>query len=1753
MGCSKNGSGISRTRSIQCQPCYHASILAAQRQTLTASAYTQFALVDGQSLENKIILHRGANCPRGAQNLNLGWFRRMVGYNLGVRALRGPMNSEPGSASPYSTGGGGVVFEHTYAATALAALLLGDSIPGLGDEQSVVSVTFQARRFSAVDDLVVMGTPAATASLDERRQLSIAVRRKPSVVPSDRSFLDLLTTYLKLVTVEWPRIEDGRLRLGLVVSATNVSVRELTELAEIARSQPNDGEFRAFAAAPGTTRQAVRKRLGLLDQAVAASQGNERYVSDLTWRLLIALFPIEVGLESNSVDRTATVARLRAITGSGGDANHLFSELCRLAAKYAQAGATVNENMLRRDLMGRVSLGRSRNLSRAWEILKTLEHRVRQRTGRELMGRDGHRLTIDRQAERDNLAARTIDAAKSGRPLVVTGQPDVGKSTLALACADILASKGNEVVVVNLRDLPASVAEAEALLGASLTDVIGSIGVSPVRVLLVDGAEAALEGHFDMLSAISEASRLADVITVAVTRSDARAQVVEAVTSLNSNSIAAAEVDVGGLGHDDITRVVDAFPALKRVAEEPRSTWLLERPGLISLLLKSDALTALPDGAVSEADIFAAVWRLWVRRSELNEPGRGAPDAREHSLRELARQQLLPDSPTVPSGDPHALTSLRSDGLLLSPGPWSPGDHFATDLIRDLSLAHLFLRDGWSSLTTAGAPRWALRAARLACQARFAQSPEGTEAVRVELQDLFNSIAAEHGDRWADLPLEALLTLGSPNAAFERAWRGLLDAEGAGIKRLLRLTLQRYSDGLSADPIIAEPVVELLVDHEGDLASSKRELRESKGELEIRWLRGLALRGPSDEPNRLRQVVRDRLLDGDIPRHSEWVQECVAILGPDLSLQSEAHLRNLAAESPGFLAACVEAPAVGLSMACHRPELLLDLAETYYIDTSDRWEYGYAPYDDGVRHHHRKGGFGQPLSAWYYGPFWGLLRARPLPALAFINRLLDHGVRARIRLLRGLRDPTERDIDDRRALPALTISLPMLGEQEYVGDPDSWSWYRGSAVGPYPCISALQAVERFVDQCARSVSLKALVFRLLDGCRNLAMPGLVVGFLVRHLDAVTDELDRWLADPTVWELEFGRATREGHFHVQGPDPEDLVGRDRRSLTLREVATQLTLRAIVKQDVAAIKRLREVSDALLDRAAKLYGTDLTQPGSKEGMERIQAWASLLRAESYEAVRVNDERVGLLYTPPLPSDEFRVRQEDLSRGMEAIRLLNYAHEPARAPAHIATLARDLELAIELAEHPPELGEYFVRDALPAVAATAVIAHAEARFGPDRKQLEWAVAILVQASMGTADSAEWDGSFFSMGGDRSAALALPCLMLPTFEEGDSWLDREDRQAIHGALSRLILSGSDEVRRTTARGLTRVWSAPCSLANNGNQPCRHEIAFELVEASLRDCRMGRFDKKAQRRRPIQIEKPSRVLDRVAPEDMIVGRLVPAMIASSACVMAHCCVSGKAKILRDALFRAHAKGAVHWVAKNFQLDMNPEVQRMVAECVLTSAVAGDIDAFRVYSTELTNESTAFYQFLHEVARVATYDMDQRSTLCKVWPEVMAHLLEVICNESPFLGKSGRGQRERDEAIASLIMRPQIRVEDAAPEATLQSAKEAWLDLDSIDTLITRWLPLAKGIPQCVDSIVGFLDTTAMTTQVSRGLDLVLIVVDGQFESVASHTWLLFDWLERLKASRSLNTVALAKVHVLADGLAAHGDWRAVRLQKSLE
>lgn len=952
------------------------------------------------------------------------------------------------AASPYSTGGGGTVLEHRYGAVLLSYLLAADPVPMLGDDVIPSAVRFQAASHSPVDDFLVTGTAPDGSS----RLLSIAVRRAPSFVESDEPSVELLTNYLRVVTTQWDEVSTGRWRLGLALARRDGPLRDLEDLATIARASPDSDAFTEQVARPGRTSARVRRRLEYFRAAInKASTGLDTLgasPAELAWRVLSALDVAELRLEgADQADRTAAVGRLRDLTAAGtaDAADALFARLAELAGRYGPSSTEVIGSLLRRDLGG-VPLARSPSFRPQWAKLDLLAQRLRERTGFRLIAGTGE-LELEREPLRRDLRDRIAEIASSPGVLLVQGEPDVGKSSLVLRVAENLRDTGVEVVAISLRDMPSRTGEIEAELGAPLLSVFGAAGTGPGRLLLVDGAESVLEGQSAVLLDLVSAALRQGFGIVAVSRSDGANAVAEDLERACrvTGTAASTTFEVPPLTETETNEVGRAFLPLARLLDDQRTCRLLAHPGLVDLLLRAGDLRRLESLPLSEADIFGIFWMQRVRRGERTEAGGPSPDAREQALVALARRELNPAA-HAERPDASALGSLRSDGLLLPVAPetvWNRGDQFASDLVRDFAIARLLTLEGWALLDAAGAPRWAIRAVRLACQGALIAAGPDRERARVALRTTFDDLAARHGSRWSELPMEALLTLGSTREALSDAWPAIAVPGGDELMTLLRLAEQRYIEAEAGDPLVLAPIVDLGFCGDRDLGQHDRYSSRGSGELirklVLAWLRGLVQSGAG--LTELRQRVREAILDRDPVNHDEFAVEAIATLGVDLDERAEQFLLSLAAGGGGYLAPAVEEIGAIVAMSANQPELLIRLAEAYYIEEPrprdrDPFVGDSYPFREGIRGHQAARGIGGRLAGWYYGPFFRLLNVRPRETLGLINRMLDRAatvdVGGDVRRPRADRDPE---------LPGIDLPLSGIGLRRCIGSARSWAWY----------------------------------------------------------------------------------------------------------------------------------------------------------------------------------------------------------------------------------------------------------------------------------------------------------------------------------------------------------------------------------------------------------------------------------------------------------------------------------------------------------------------------------------------------------------------------------------------------------------------------------------------------------------------------------------------------------------------------------------
>lgn len=1640
-----------------------------------------------------------------------------------------------------------------------------------------------------------------------QRTLFIGVRRKPSIGASQKPFVKLMVDYLRVVSEHRSELEALSWRLGLAVEAPHTPTDEVAPLAYFARRQPDAGLFRAAVRAPRATTRRVRDRLGNLDDVVAAAveQAKEADIvlageddgDDLTWRLLKYLRILDLRLEGDdAVGRTSLVARLVPLAGNAAAADDLRRRLCELSAGYAIGSAVVTEEMLRRDLSRVVRVAESPAYRASWDALESLEDSLNSRTRRFLAGR-GHGATagasqfvVDRAGILAGLAEAMGAAGRDAGQLVVHGEPGTGKSAAVLTAVEDIRRAGGAVVALSLRDLPPGPALARAqFLQAPPRTVFAATAAAPVRLLVLDGAEAAQETSPVLLHDLARAAAQAGLGMVAVTRDDARETVTAALAGAYGSGTGEtppppAGLEVLPLAEEEISRIREAFPELGRLAADERSAWLLRRVGIIDALLRGDAIASLPDGSLSEADVLDAVWHAWVRNREQPLPGGATPDGRAEAMIGLARRRLPGASADGPvTADPRALASLRSDGLLLPAGPrfaFRQGDEFSSDTVRDFALAVLFARDGFDVLREAGAPRWALRAARMACQGMLITPGPGSPTLAGRMRDLqrqFAAMAAASGDRWADLPWEATLTAGIAESVIAGCAQDLLQPGGTLLDRVLRLMIQRFSPRGTADPAIAAPVVSFLIEHAAEVEAVRYRFAEEAGKLIASWLRSVrrAEMGGNaiDRWRPLRARVRDFLLR---PGRDDHEVECLALLGSDTDARVTGFLRGLAARQPHRLASCVELFDPTMSLAATDLDLLFELTEAYYIEDPGA-SAGIRWYNMGIRRHeHTHGAFGIPFADWRFGPFWRLLPAVPDRALALINRMLDHAATWRVspdRQTWRRPAPPAGEAQDASALPGVQLDIPGIGSRYFTGDEHVWAWYRGTGVGPYPCMSALMAVERVADQwLQQGTPLPTLVTALLLGAHNLAMPGLVVGLLTRHAEHVTSEADPFLASPAVWELESAKAVMEAGIHAQGREDLSVPGSDRRTWTMVNLTGCLVYSAVNRGDRDRVDALRAAGSALA-AAAEATGRaggreddlpadapDPESPGAGDG-RRFPAvarrWASMLDADNY-TVTQEGEKIVWEWQPPADIEVAMTSgRSDLERQAQVYRLINayslrpeppYLAAPPPAPSP-QTLAADVQTARSLAQRPPGPGiEPF--DAATAVAAALLRAAAPRASQVTRDDLEWAAVTVAAALPQPEAPGATEDTVFPFAANRSAASATACLLMPALTQpGDepALLDDGDLAALAEILASAAASPSTEVRMILARTLEPVWAAPCGPGPSGSGRCRHVVAWGAAENGARHVLLGPLEFPAGRRgrRQLDGQLPAALIACPA-DDLMLDLLAPPLIASCDAARSGNCIAPTAWDLRDSLLDAYTRTAVLWGEKGY--DHRDEDQCAVAEALLAAGTQ-EPGLLTTLAAGLADQARALSETLRAMTVAATYSAAARVSLKSVWPAVMTAVLDAV--EAGARGFSDRHWGEY--AIAEIIPSPSPTSGDSDPDATISTARAGWPTPPELNSQIERLLPHAVGYWHAADKLIGLLKTMPLAEQARTGLPWVHRVIASRSRVPGMGTWLTVEWLRSLNEGRAVDDSVRPLYDAVLDALAKEDYRGAVDLQRQGE
>ncbi|MBN7559263.1 hypothetical protein [Mycobacteroides abscessus] len=1702
-----------------------------------------------------------------------------------------PAKSAP-TASPYATGGGGTRLEHRLGALFLARLLTRTSVSELG-EQVPHQVAFQQASKTTVDDLVLTAPMADGHSVV---RLEVAVRRAPKFVRSDKKTNELVLALVEAdLAAERSTDSSMQRRFAVAVSGHPTHAREITELAVIARGQPCAETFFNLVTTPGAF--AVRRRLLHFADMVAAAMDHitdrEGTAKHRCWSLLNRLWIIEADIEAGQEgDWTALIDTLRpvALNRTQESAAGLRNRLEQLSAELSRTSGAVDRQMLRRRLHGEINPDTPVRPA-GWDRFVRLDEEARSTVARAISGpKSTDTLALSRKTVRMELR----DAITSSGEILVSGDSGVGKSALVM---DVIepATLGDDAqaIAVNLRQLPETLLEAVAMLSSPVDELLREL-TAPRRVLVIDGAEAAGECHAEVFTHLLHAARSAEVKVVVVAATEGAGTVAELMKSAGN---APRTHVVPPLSDDEISIAAVHFPALKRLVQNPRSRELLRRPIVIDLLARSGD----PGLPLSDSEALDHIWQQVVRNAERRDFG--APDARERVMLQLAAHAVDNrdiDDLTQQLND-EAVDGLRRSGILLPPSrlPWERVPQFKHDLVRTYAIARHLLsqRDPVVSLERVGSPRWTLPSARIACQILLSAPEEPSHPLRArfaQLQNRFDPLAATGGERWRDVPTEALLLVRNSAALLEDAWPTLVQDDAQGVARLIRVLRGQHKSGFLLDPIIADPVIIQLLTHD-----SLRSLTSEVDQLIREWLDALLMRGTAEgHPTRimLRQKILQQCADrerredekeaarqaelaartpeqiaadeetrkrhatlANIPagrrrrrpqtsRHRPylWIEDAqieqLALLGKDLGVDGEAVLRRIAEDEPHSLDHAVEPCFAGNSLAAFDPKLLIDLTAAYYIEEYEQdhdgigWSDGL--FDDGVRDHTLSAGMGTPLASFTHGPFLAIFRSDYRSGVALLNRLLNHAATCRVRTFmdRGYGPPPEADDTGYRCTLSIT-GQPV----EYVGDGQVWLWYRGTGVGPYPCISALQALEFATDEYIKAgVPLEFLIDIMLADATSLAMPALALGVLVRHLENAGTALDRFLVEPSVWQFEFGRAVSDQSSGLAAKTP-GLANTERRNWSLREVSTLLVLRA----EGDRIDELRALGHQL-EANARSAIKDASSPVARESLAVVRNWASSLDRTAYRLQPDGDRILVRQEVDPEVEEVLRDTNEDLRRGSEATALtVRHAHvrdNGGRAPDISAEqLSADLAVARELLETPPksDLGDLGASpDGPVAVAASAVELHSTKRVAVSKEDLLWSASVILRVAKDVADNpdARFYDSLFSQGADRSAARAIPYLLLPQAAELRRGIGIGDAKDLDGLISQIhgiATRGVNEARLAFARGLDAVWTAQCDLDHLYGR-CHHDVALFLAHESFVESVFGPYEFETQRRPLARLDPPAATsLDMIGGDDINVRRLTPAIRACGAAAASTACCSEVAREALSSLLAAHQRGML---AHKRGYHHSHSDSLVAARAALQQAAAGRDDLMFGFIDRYLDNSRLLAECLQAIAAAGDERAQLGEQACRLWPSLMERVLDAAERNPQLFTSHTWG----DYAEAELVPNPS----DNWHYLTMETAGKTyqWRRLLNWSPQVERWIEAIKATRMSIDNLVIAVRELDPADQVDVGLRWIERIVQRSGTNCAI-TFTLPEWI-RERRSDCHEAHQVARWQRIVDFLVVAGDGR---------
>jgi hypothetical protein len=558
--------------------------------------------------------------------------------------------------SPFSTGGGGTVFELKVQASLVAALLVRSYLPGF-DATVVREVHLQSEyRGYQTDDALLTGIDVQGRT---RRQLW-SVKYEVKYTEKDEVFRDVLRD-------AWADFTDPtrfNSQLDAFILATgplSATHKHLLTLLEFARAAVSSADFEARLARKGMISQKAREYLALITKLISEVAGRNPSAEEI-WNFLRCFHIVHFDFAQTTSQDEARLKSLLALAiraGSGGTGEELWNKIFKWVTDGNPRAKSFSRDSLPADWQ-QVATTVAAHFD-SGVVYRLIEH------SELLMRRIRSTLGPELQLPRDNVVDRLASAFVEQHLTFVSGAAGVGKSAAArMALQQVL--NGAPLFVFQATEFARDhldQAFADMRVTESLSGISSLFALHPRKFVLIESIERLLEStqreaFFMLLSQLAEDQTWRVILTC---RQHAVTQVQDAfLAPFNLNC---TPLQVPLLSDEEFDSVLGQVPELKGVAANYRTRQLLRNPWFLDKACSVDWSKECATQSVDQRQLREILWRQVVVRDDVR--GGGINLQRDKAFLAIAvrRARSLQTFVSVAAGEEAAVQALVADELLV--------------------------------------------------------------------------------------------------------------------------------------------------------------------------------------------------------------------------------------------------------------------------------------------------------------------------------------------------------------------------------------------------------------------------------------------------------------------------------------------------------------------------------------------------------------------------------------------------------------------------------------------------------------------------------------------------------------------------------------------------------------------------------------------------------------------------------------------------------------------------------------------------------------------------------------------------------------------------------------------------------------------------------------------------------------------------------------------------------------------------------